>query len=178
MPQEVLLLDACVTINLLATDRLDEIAASLNLSFVVAEQVAAEVGHLREVVDGEVVVTPIDLQKQVAAGFLQILQLSPVELPTYVELADLVGDGEAATIAVALHRKLLLATDDRKARRICAERRLAEPRRTLDLLHAYADVAVLDSETCREMLTMVRRRASFLPPRADPWRDWWSSHVD
>lgn len=178
MRQEVLLLDACVTINLLATDRLDEIAASLNISFVVAEQVAAEVGHLREMVAGEVVVTPIDLQKQVAAGVLRILRLSSAELPTYVELAAVVDDGEAATIAIAHHRNLPLATDDRKARRICAKRGLAEPRRTLDLLHAYADVAVLDAEACRDLLTTVRRRANFLPPKADPWRDWWSCHVD
>jgi len=177
MRQEVLLLDACVTINLMATDRLGEIAASLSLSFAVVEQVAAEVGHLRELIDGEVVVTPIDLHKQVAAGCLNIVELSAAELSTYVELAAIVDDGEAATIAIALHRGLPLATDDRKARRVCAERGLAEPRRTLDLLHAYADVAVPDSAACRDLLTVVRRRASFLPPRADPWHAWWSSHV-
>jgi predicted nucleic acid-binding protein len=177
MRQEVLLLDACVTINLMATDRLGEIAESLNLSFVVAEQVAAEAGHLRELIDGKVVVTPIDLHKQVAAGHLAIVGLSSAELPTYVELAAIVDDGEAASIAIALHRELPLATDDRKARRLCTERGLAEPRRTLDLLHAYADVAAIDSEACRELLAMVRQRASFLPPRADPWRTWWSSHL-
>src|ERR1019366_5454476 len=64
-------------------------------------------------------------------------QAAPAGYSVYVELASVVDDGEAATIAVAAQRNLQLATDDRKARRLCAERRIPEPLRTLALIHAY-----------------------------------------
>jgi hypothetical protein len=50
-----------------------------------------------------------------------------------VRLATIVDDGEAATLAVAEARGLQLATDDRKARRVCAELGLPEPIRSLHL---------------------------------------------
>ncbi len=49
----------------------------------------------------------------------------------------MVGDGEAATMAVAAARSIPLATDDRKARRVCTEElHLPEPGRTLGILRS------------------------------------------
>lgn len=176
MQRQALLLDSCVAINLVATDHLDEIASTLGVTFTLTRQAADEVGELREMFEEEMIVTPIDLSKY-ASSSVQIVDLRPVEYAPYVELAASVGDGEAATIAVAHHRNLPLATDDRKARKICEAHLVPEPMRTLALLHAYvAAVPIAHDQAC-ELLVRVRRRASFQPPRADPNRVWWIDHV-
>jgi predicted nucleic acid-binding protein len=178
MPRASLLLDACVAINLAATDRLQHIAGTLDVTFALTRQAAAEVGHLRDIINGDLVSTPINLSQHTSEGILQIIDLAPSEYPLYLNLASIVDDGEAATIAAAAQRNLQLATDDRKARRLCAERHIPEPLRTLALMHTYTDTAGLDRDHVREFLTRIRDRASFQPPRADPDHKWWSDHLD
>jgi predicted nucleic acid-binding protein len=177
MPRRRILLDACVAINLAATDSLERIADSLNVTFVVVRQAEAEAGHLRDVAGGELVLTPINLRQFASGHALHVLELIPPELGLYLELAAIVDDGEAATIAAAIRRGIELATDDRKARRLCQERRLAEPLRTVALLHSYADAAGLSDDQIRELIAKVRDRASFQPPRADPDLKWWNDHA-
>jgi len=67
-----------------------------------------------------------------------------------VDLARTV-DGEAATIAIAAERGIPLATDDRKARRVCIELQSAEPMRTLSIMHStqtWLDSSVPNSGHC------------------------------
>jgi predicted nucleic acid-binding protein len=176
VPRRRLLLDACVAINLAASDSLDDIAEALEVTFVMVQQAEAEVGRLRDVRDGDLVVTPINLRALTSGKTLEIIELRPSEFVLYLELAAIVDDGEAATIAVAIQRQLEIATDDRKARKLCAERSLGEPKRTVSLLRAYAESAGLTKARVRQLLTSVRDRASFLPPRADPDLRWWEDH--
>lgn len=177
MPRSPLLLDACVAINLAATDHLPLIAHAADVTFTLARQAAAEVGHLRDLADGEVTLTPIHLARYDDAT-LEITALTPAEYPLYVDLARTVDDGEAATIAVAARRGIPLATDDRKARRVCAELRLTEPIRTLGILHSYASTAGLQHAQLRDILVRIRDRASFQPPRSDPDHKWWQEILD
>lgn len=177
MPRTSLLLDACIVINLTATNRLHHVAQALGLTFTLVQQAAAEVGYLRDMADGDVVLTPIDLARY-DSDCLEIISLAPPEYPRYVELARAVDDGEAATIAVAVERAMPLATDDRKARRLCAELQVQEPMRTLGILHAYADAIHLPHGELRELLIKVRDRASYQPPRSDPDRKWWEETID
>jgi predicted nucleic acid-binding protein len=173
VPRRQILLDACVAINLAATDNLDGVASTLNMTFAIVRQAAAEVGYLRDVSDGELVLTPIDLSQFTLRGALEILELDSSEFALYLELAALVDDGEAATISIAIERGLEIATDDRRARRLCGERGLAEPVRSLALLRSYAEAARLADGQVRELILNVRDRASFQPPRADPDLKWW-----
>lgn len=178
MPHRRLLLDACVAINLAATGGVEQIASTLQLTFAIPAQAAAEVGYLRDIIDGEAVLSPINLSQFEPSQAVEILHLAPAELALYIELAALVDDGEAATIAIAIKRDLDMATDDRRARRLCQERHLAEPLRTVALLHAYADAARLTDNRIRELITNVRDRASFQPARSDPELKWWHDHAD
>ena len=177
MPRRKLLLDACVAINLAAAGRLNEIADALQVTFIIAAQAASEAGYLRDIVKGTAVLTPINLDQFISSETLEIRELALSELTLYLELASIVDDGEAATIALAIHQRMDLATDDRRARRLCAERRLAEPERTVALLHAYAEAARLNNDELRQMLIRVRDRASFLPTRSDPHLKWWNDHI-
>lgn len=177
MPRTTLLLDACVAINLAATDRLPQIAELIDVTFALARQAANEVGYLRDVTDGNPIRTPINLDQH-PGDTLQIVNLTPAEYPVYLSLAREVDDGEAATIAVAARRGLQLATDDRKARRVCAELRISEPLRTLGLLRAYTDAAALPQAQVCDLLSRIRDRASFQPPRSDPDHKWWQDSID
>src|SRR2546423_13693526 len=165
---ESVLLDACVAINLLATEDLIAIGRVLDTTFLMVDQAAIEIGYLRDEVGGDIVRTPIDLEQYSRSGTMQLLSLAEAELLQYVELATVVDDGEAATIAIAKSRGLPMATDDRKARRVCADLGMPEPRRSLAILHAYADAASLTDKTIREQLIRVRTRASFRPGQSDP----------
>jgi predicted nucleic acid-binding protein len=178
VPRTALLLDACIAINLTATERLHHIAETLNVTFILTQQAAAEVGYLRDIVNGELISTPIDLGQHTSDGTLEFIDLAPSEYPLYVELASIVDDGEAATIAAAAQRNLQFTTDDRKARRLCAERHIPEPLRTLALIHSYTDTARLDPVHVRDLLIKIRNRASFQPPRSDPDHKWWSDHIE
>jgi len=171
-----LLLDACVLINLEATDRLDSLARTLGLDLLVPEPVCAEVGGLRAKVDGVCQIVPIRLDHHVSQGTLTVTALKPEELSTYVELARDLGDGEASVIAVAESRGLAIATDDRKARRISIEHGLPEPLRTTRILHDYCDRC--DSSIIRDILWAVEQRANYIPARSDPDRDWWRKHLE
>lgn len=177
MRRRKILLDACVAINLAATGSLDHIANTLQVTFAIAAQAAAEVGYLRDMAGGQVVLTPINLRQFEHDEIVEILELTPAELGLYIQLAALVDDGEAATIAIAIQRHLDIATDDRRARRLCQERQLTEPLRTVSLLRAYADAAHLASDQIQQIVTSIRDRASFQPPRSDPELKWWNDHA-
>lgn len=177
MPRNPLLLDACVAINLAATDRLQHIAQVIGVTFTLARQAAAEVGHLRDMADGEITLTAIGLS-QYDSTTLEIVSLAQPEYSLYVDLTQMIDDGEAATLALAVRRALPLATDDRKARRVCADLHLPEPKRTLGILHSYADAAGLPQPQIHEILVKIRDRASFQPPRNDPDQKWWHDIID
>ena len=63
MPRTSLLLDACIAINLAATNRLHHVAQELGFTFTIVQQAAAEVGYLRDLADGQTVTTRIDLTR-------------------------------------------------------------------------------------------------------------------
>jgi predicted nucleic acid-binding protein len=175
--EESLLLDACVAINLAATGDLFEISRVLEMTFFMVDQAASEIGYLRDEVRGEIVRTPIDIESYTHAGKFKVLSLNDDELMQYVELAAIVDDGEAATIAIARSRGLQMATDDRKARRVCGELGMLSPRRSLAIMRAFSDAAKLDEQEIRARLIRIRSRASFRPGQVDPDYKWWSSHV-
>jgi predicted nucleic acid-binding protein len=176
VPTPQLLLDACVTINLIAAGPVHQIARSIGCGCLITRQAANEVGHLRDIADGETVVTPVDLTDHLQPGAFQIIELARDEVPLFVELAALVDDGEAATIAVAIKRGLPLATDDRKARRLCAERGLALPTGTVALIRRYCEAQALDQAHISHLLRRISNRASFQAPRGDPDLKWWNDH--
>lgn len=177
MPRTPLLLDACIAINLAATDHIEDVAEATGFTFTLARQAAAEVGYLRDLADGVLTRTAVDLSQETGET-LQIIDLTPPEYQVYVRLAREVDDGEAATIAIAAQRGLRLATDDRKARRLCAELQVPDPLRTVALMRSYADAASLPQAQLRDLLIKIRDRASFQPSRGDPDHKWWEDCID
>lgn len=113
-----LVLDASVVINLLATGRPWEILSRQGASAVVPEQVVAEVRRCpvtKKAFDDKR--HPLRISPNVSVEALSI-----AELDLFVDLAAFMGDGEAASIALAVSRNLSIAIDDRRARKIAGAR--------------------------------------------------------
>lgn len=117
-PLRPLVLDASVAINLLATEQPWAILQALGYC-----------AHVTEHVLGEVVRCPVTKRRYDEAKHpfrispnVEIATLSGAEVADFVDIAQQVGDGEAASIALALGRGLPLALDDRRARAIALQR--------------------------------------------------------
>lgn len=170
-PHPELLLDACVVINLLASGiALPEFAAALKTRFVVAEPASREALYLPS--DGGQERERVDIPALAAAGAIEIVELDVPKLDHYVTFAAQVDDGEASTLAVAVHRGLGIATDDRKARRLASEQ--APPvgvTSTAEILRRCEHAELADR--LPEAIHRIERRATFRPRRDDPDFDWW-----
>ena len=173
--RDPVILDNCTFLNLYASGRLDAIAAALGLSLIVEERVRAEALHLFRGGDGPGADerVAVDCAVPVAAGYLTVATLAGIEEATFRRWAALVDDGEAATIAVAIHRGFAVGTDDGRAIRYLGQ--MAPGTRhlsTLAILRAWVDRAGLPGAEIREVLRAVCQRGHFHFPRRDPLRAW------
>ena len=171
---EELLLDACVIINIAASGiPLGELASHNQSAFAMVRVAAREALYIRAI-DDRKRREPIDVADHARRGDLTLVDLRHDELPTFVDLARHLDDGEAASLAVAIHRRLPLATDDRKARRLAeASTPAVELVTTSGLLRGWASDQGGPEGRVSDALRSVEIRASFVPGRNDPHRDWW-----
>jgi hypothetical protein len=175
-------LDCCALLNVYATGLIIEVlnahTSAHGTYFVVADVVmrtealwvgcgqASDPGSDREIVD---------LGPLVAAGVLHVEELTtPEEAATFVALASVLDDGEAATASLAVHRGGAVATDDSKAIRVLSEQ--SPPLvvlRTSELMKGWSDTGV-PSARVAEALEAIRERARFEPGPRDPHVGWWN----
>lgn len=168
-----LALDACVVINLWAGDVLRSLASVAELHVV--DQVARE-AHF---VLSDDAPQAIPLTGLVADGTLTPARLASEELPAYLSHVPALGDGEAASLALASSRGLTLATDDRSALR--RARASAEPVDTVttpDLLSWWADAVRANDADLAGGMRRIERFACYAPPASHPLATWWRDLVD
>lgn len=180
MAHSTVILDACVLINLLASGEFDGITDSANRDFAVCSKVHQESMFLRSDDAGIVVLEPIALDKYVDSGRIRILLIEDEEEETlYVNYAANLDDGEAMSLALAESRGLVLATDDRKARRLFVDI-VDAPHRLLstsELLRDWADSQAVSPERLRFALHRIMNRARYTPNRNDSNFLWWLNAV-
>lgn len=177
-PHGAIALDSCCLLNLYASGHFAAIAAALPHRLVIADRVQAEALWVRRGGTGDDADARdlVDTATLVAASTLSVVVLAPPELADFVRFAAEVDDGEAATAALALHRGYDVATDDGKARRLLRTHvPHAHLYSTLDMLKHWADTSSVPAADLRAVLTAVRDRASFLPPKRDELRSWAES---
>ena len=180
---ECLVLDASCLLNLYATGRLGEIALAVGGRIEVADYVLEREAIYTWQTDStgtREVAVPVDLTPLVEDGLIRVVRLEhPGEQETFVTLAALVDDGEAATAALALHRGCAIATDDRKARRVFGEFMPGVPLvSTLDLIKLWADESRVSAEELRSAMDAMRDSASYVPGSRDPLFEWWTTVMD
>jgi predicted nucleic acid-binding protein len=137
--------------------------------------VREEAKKLRDPATGEMV--PVNVGSLIESGVLQLLELaSEAEQTLYVEQAIVVDDGEAMSIALAASRGLELAIDDKQATNH-ARRSFPEMKfwTTPDILHLWAEKAVVSAERMRELIRLIETRARYFPPRSHPLAPWWEA---
>ncbi len=171
----LLLNDASVLINLIATNRFVEIVAASGRQYAICSTVRDEVKKLRDPSTGEMV--SIDISPFLVSGLLRMLELDgEAEESLYIEQATFVDDGEAMAIAIAANRKIELAIDDRQAtnhiRREFPDLVLLT---TPDLLKAWADTDGVSCDDVSKALIAVEKCARYFPPRTHPLCDWWNT---
>jgi Predicted nucleic acid-binding protein, contains PIN domain len=147
--------DACVLINFLLVGRPDLLTANKDYRFIITEHVSAEV---TDVAQAE------QLRACVADGGLENTEVTDMEeLALFAELTKVLGSGEAAAVAVAFHRNLAIATDDRRSltevrRRLGSGRALTTPGILVGCIRAGSlsveEADVIKAELERQRFTM------------------------
>lgn len=173
LPREILVLDACVTINLLASGVAEPVLRALARRSIMVEQAVSEVLHVYELVDGVVqrrTVEPVVVAD--ACGF-EIVEMREGELVGFIANATMLDDGEAGSLAVAAARGALLATDDRKAVSV-AIRAGVSTCSTVDLLECWRAATVPSRARMAEVLAAIEERARWHPREGSADAEWWS----
>lgn len=168
MSANELVVDACVLINVYGSGRVEEVVEANGVELLAAEEAAAEGLYVEREGQQE----PIDVAALVAEKTLLIVTVTGPEVATMVDYASEVDEGEAATLAIATHRRIPVATDDRGALRFISRRTLGlTVVRTSDLMLKWA------RGRTREEIGVVLRRiesdARFRPGATDPNKAWW-----
>lgn len=179
-PHGRLLLDASCLLNLYATGRMQDIAKSVGYQLEVADYVLEyETLYVLQPNSAgtEEERVPVVLEHLIHCGLLSVVELEGQDvLGSFVQLASLVDDGEAATGALALHRDCSIAIDDRKARRVFGELMPGvELVSTLEIMRFWAQETPLQASELRAALRAMQFGASYFPGTRDPLYDWWKS---
>ena len=170
---KVLLNDSSVLLNLLAADCLASISEVTGWQFAICPVVRDEARKLCDGQSGEMV--EIDITPHIDSGLLQLLELCGEEEQTlYVEQSIVVDDGEAMSIAIAAHRHLELAIDDKQAtshtRRTFPELQLW---RTPEILKRWVDAGSVDAKVLRNTIRLIETRSRYFPSKSHPLAEWW-----
>jgi len=172
-------IDACCTLNLLATRREVEIVRALGLQLLDTPQVSREPMYLYTPPDEEGQRTrgPASSAALREGGYLTTRVLdTDAWTDAFVAAAARIEDNDASCIALAGVLGLPLISDDCKERRVAAELFPSiELVSTLDLLHDAAGVLGWRFEELTRVAVSLRRGGNFAPPRQDPRAAWYAT---
>lgn len=168
-----LVLDADVLMNLLASGHPSEVLAANGRRGLLCPRTEAEAIYLNPRTPGTPPET-IDVGPYVASGTLRRAVLDAAETATYVRLAAEVDDGEAQVLAVGLERGLVVATDDRRARRV-ATRLGVGLLSTPELVVIWAGDPDTKAANVAPAILDIEIRARYRPRTTDPNRTSWDS---
>lgn len=179
---EFLLLDASCLLNLYATGRFREIVLAQPYRLGVADYVVGQEALYvwrSGVGDGPEGRVSVDLAPLIKEGIIQVLHIEhQEEEATLVNLASMIDDGEAITGAIAVHRGYVVATDDRKARRVLGQLTpIVSLVSTLDLLKRWAEEASVAQSDLHSAMFAMQSGASYVPGESDPHYEWWRSVI-
>lgn len=178
-PEPFLLLDTCALINLYACGHIAEILRAMPSSVGIVSSVRRESLFIRRGGSGDDARDrfPIHLDDVLTGRLLEIVpEATEDELSTFVDLSTQLGDGEAMTAAIALHRGHTVVTDDRVALRVIGDR--VPTKLSLQLIKDWIEREQVSREIVSQALLSLRQRGSYLPGRNHPLRSWWDDLVE
>jgi predicted nucleic acid-binding protein len=168
------IVDTCCIINLYATGELAAFLQDSPMRFYIARAAWAESLFIRfPDVDGDPARERIDLGRLASQGLITVTEPGESkEIELYVQLAAQLDDGEAMGLAIAKVRNWVLATDDRKARRLAATlgvRVVTTP----ELMQRWANDAGMPRAKLTSLLKRIEHAARFVPAEDAPGYEWW-----
>lgn len=171
----ILITDASVLINLVASGAAEEVLDGCGMEFKVCPDVVREVRTLRDRETGEE--HPIDLAPLFTKGCLGLIQPeTDDEFELLVDYSALLGrgDGEAMCFALAESRGHMVAIDDQRAiRKALRQHPEFKTTGTLEILMLWQTRNSVSDERLGTMLRAVFRFARFRPAPSHPEYAWW-----
>jgi len=169
------IIDTCCLLNLYATDEQMPILEHYGGVFV-SEHVQQEALWIR-CVDHEspqhLVPQQVDLGEAIDAGHITVCKLeSQQEIDWFVHFAQQLDDGESSVLALAKSRGWIVATDDKKARRIAVEQGI-KIIGTSEMIQMWAASQDMSDKQTGDVLRRIQRFGRFRPRRSDPLYEWW-----
>lgn len=179
MPARDIVIDACCTLNLLATRRDVEIVRALDLRLLDTPMTSVEPLFLWSPPneDGERARHPITTNDLREAGRMMTRPLDAEALvDAFVAAATRIKDADASCIALAGVLGVPLLSDDCKERRIATEMFPSiELVSTLDVLHDASRSLAWSDQELAQVAAALRWGGNFAPPRNDPRADWYAA---
>lgn len=168
------IIDACCFINLYASGEMAHFFEASRWSWYVPRAVLRECLFIRvQSSEGADEREAVQSQGHVDSGLIVPVDIeSAKEAELYVRLAADLDDGEAMALAIAHYRGWVLATDDRKARRIARDWAV-ETVTTPELMREWQRVARLPASHVRTLLANIESRGRFTPAEDAPDYAWW-----
>lgn len=170
-----IILDACCILNLCASGQflaiLKSLPAEIVVTTVVQENELKTLQKLQEE-DNDAV---LEFETAITQGLLKIVDFeSEEERESFVNYVFDLDDGEAATFAIAVHRKWAVATDDNKAikfiKKIFADVQILS---TPEIIKYWSEKESVDSLVLNNVLNAIKIKGRYQPPKNDPLRNWW-----
>lgn len=177
MPRAVAV-DACCTLNLLATGRELELLRACDVELFISPHAHGEALFLHTPPDADGVRSkqPASTERLRAAGRLRIRSLDTEALiAAFITCAAQLRDEDASCVALAGALGMPLMTDDGKERRIAREQFPAiELVSTLAMLDEAVRVLAMPDQELFGLVADLRWRGNFAPPRRDPLSPWYA----
>jgi hypothetical protein len=176
LERERAVIDACCTINLLASRRAEQLIEVLRWTLLMTEPTRREVLYLEEPPDahGARGRTEVDTSDLESAGYLRVVPIGAEMIDSYVACAAHLTDSDASTVALAGTASLPLLSDDPKIRRVAREMfPEIELWSTLGLIRTGTGRLCIGQDELAQLARDVRWRGRFLPPNGDPDREWF-----
>lgn len=176
VPRRDAVIDACALLNVTATGEDVSVLEALGLRLIVGERVRGEViYHLGpEDDDGVPTKEPVDLAELEDRGLLRTRALGEEFDEAFIKAAEQLTDLDAESVAIAATLKCPLVSDDPRVRSIARSSfPEVELLSTLELIHDAIGALGFSEEQTRELLSRLRHRGNFAPPRSLPRGDWY-----
>ena len=172
-----IILDACCILNFCASGQflaiLKSLPAEIVVTTVVQERELTTLQKLQEEENDAV----LEFETAITQGLLKVVDFaSEEEEESFVNYAADLDDGEAATFAIAVHRKWAVATDDDKAikfiKRIFPNLQILS---TPKIIKHWSEQERIDFSVLSKVLNTIRIKGRYIPPKNHPLRNWWTN---
>ncbi|MBP0014458.1 MAG: hypothetical protein J7545_05805 [Roseofilum sp. SBFL] len=166
-----LLLDTCCLLNFHASGQCLEILQVIPAQVAIVEEVKQELTQS----------DLTEIEQAIAENLLIAVDFaSDSEAENFVNYAAArLGDGEAATGAIAVERKWAIATDDRKAIKFFTqEAQSLQIFSTLEIIKYWSETQVIQPLQVQETLHNIQVQGRYTPAENHPLKSWWDKFLD